>query len=242
MNYKALSLVYDRLLGSRFGEAEKIRGIIRRHHPRAINLVEFACGSGGVLAHLADFYDVAGLDISPEMLALARRRLPRTPLIEGSMTSARFGRKFDVVLCIFDSINHLTRFGDWRLVFKNGARHLNPGGILIVEINTISRLRKLVGTSSIVSSGPDYVAFRVTGTGADGVTWNVDLFKHERGEQYRLLKERIREQAFPVGMIRKALARDFENIQMLNESGKRTTKEEGRRYLVCRLKAKTRAR
>ena len=56
--------------------ASYIRRLIRRHKPKARTLLELACGTGAILKILAKSYDVAGLDVSPQMLALARKKLP----------------------------------------------------------------------------------------------------------------------------------------------------------------------
>ena len=38
------------------------------------------------------------------------------------MTRFDLGETFDVVLCVFDSINHLVRFSDWERVFDRARR------------------------------------------------------------------------------------------------------------------------
>ncbi len=49
------------------------------------------------------------------------------------MRSFRLARRFDVVSCLFSAIGHLGTKEDVRRTFANFARHLNPGGIAIVE-------------------------------------------------------------------------------------------------------------
>ena len=70
-------------------------------------MLELACGTGSILAQLRDEYEVVGVDLSPQMLAIAWEKLPGVELIEGDMTEVRLGRTFDAVLCLYDSINHL---------------------------------------------------------------------------------------------------------------------------------------
>ena len=48
--------------------ASYIRRLIRQHKPKARTLLELACGTGAILKILAKSYDVAGLDVSPQML------------------------------------------------------------------------------------------------------------------------------------------------------------------------------
>ena len=51
-------------------------------------------------------YDVSGVDRSEAMLDVARRKLPGARLVHDDMTTVDLGETFDVVLCVYDSINH----------------------------------------------------------------------------------------------------------------------------------------
>jgi trans-aconitate methyltransferase len=70
-----------------------------------------------MLAQLRPDYAVTGLDLSPQMLAVAREKVPDVRLVEGDMTAFRLEERFDVVLCVFDSINHLLDYAAWEAVF-----------------------------------------------------------------------------------------------------------------------------
>ena len=54
-----------------------------------------ACGTGRHLEYLRDRYDVEGLDISLELLTIARQRLPGIRLHHGDMTAFDLGKTFD---------------------------------------------------------------------------------------------------------------------------------------------------
>ncbi len=49
------------------------------------------------------------------------------------MRTFRLNRRFDVVSCLFSAIGHLKTKADVRAAFENFARHVNPGGMVIVE-------------------------------------------------------------------------------------------------------------
>ena len=61
------------------GTAASVIDLIRARHPRAKSLLEVACGTGRYLELFTAHFDVEGLDLSPEMLARAKARLPTTP-------------------------------------------------------------------------------------------------------------------------------------------------------------------
>jgi ubiquinone/menaquinone biosynthesis C-methylase UbiE len=116
------------------GESKRLESIVRRFGPPGkTKWLDVACGTGRHLEHLSRRHPAVGVDGSAEMLRIARRRLPGVPLILGDMRSFRLHRRFDVVSCLFSAIGHLKTEKDVRRTFANFARHLNPGGIAIVE-------------------------------------------------------------------------------------------------------------
>jgi dTDP-3-amino-3,6-dideoxy-alpha-D-glucopyranose N,N-dimethyltransferase/dTDP-3-amino-3,4,6-trideoxy-alpha-D-glucopyranose N,N-dimethyltransferase/N-methyltransferase len=114
-------------------EAAELDRIVRKHNPGARSLLDVACGTGQHLAYLRETYDVEGVDVTPDMLAVAAGRLPGVPLQQGDMRDLDLGRRFDAVVCMFSSIGHLTEPEEMREAFARFARHLNPGGVLVVD-------------------------------------------------------------------------------------------------------------
>jgi len=95
--------------------------------------LDVGCGTGGHLEYLRKRHPVAGVDLSPEMLRLARIRLPGISLRIGDARTFRFGRTFDVVSCVFGLLGHIEQERDVRRVFERISAHLTPGGVAIVE-------------------------------------------------------------------------------------------------------------
>ena len=75
--YDVFAPHYDAATGDPSTEVAFIDSIIKDTHLKPVTLLEVACGTGGIIASLAGSYQVAGLDISPGMLAVARKKLPR---------------------------------------------------------------------------------------------------------------------------------------------------------------------
>src|SRR5262245_46259787 len=119
--YGKFGRFYDAVMGSRAGSAAFIHNLIRRHKPEAKTLLELACGTGAVLERLSKYYQVDGLDISIEMLSVARKKLPGARLVRADMVTFELGQKFDVIICVFDSIHHILNFADWGNVFRRVA-------------------------------------------------------------------------------------------------------------------------
>jgi ubiquinone/menaquinone biosynthesis C-methylase UbiE len=127
---------YDAIYGYKdyAGEAAHVDRLIRRHRRGpGRTLLDVACGTGKHIERLRRRYACEGLDLSPDMLAIARERLPDVPLHEGDMAAFDLGRRFDAVVCLFSAIGYMTSLRRLRRAIRAMARHLEPGGVLIVE-------------------------------------------------------------------------------------------------------------
>ena len=133
--YRQSARVYDALCRHKDyeGASLKIRDVIRDVRPHASSLLDVACGTGRHLEYLRKFFRVEGLDLSPEMLAVARSRCPDVPFREGSLMDFRLPGRFDAVTCLFGSIGHARTLDGLRSAVGNMVRHLEPGGVLMVE-------------------------------------------------------------------------------------------------------------
>ena len=115
------------------GQTERVHGLIQKRSPGAKTLLDVACGTGLHLSHFRRWYEVEGLDLDPGMLAIARDRLGKVPLHEADMSEFDLGRKFDVVTCLFSSIGYMQSTELLDQAVMNMAKHLKPGGVLVVE-------------------------------------------------------------------------------------------------------------
>lgn len=115
------------------GEVEKLNSVIRSRAPDARTLLDVACGTGKHLELLRDRYRVAGLDLDPRLLAVARGRLPSVPLHIGDMRGFELGSRFDVVTCLFSSIGYVRDRDELDRAVAAMAGHLAPEGLLVVE-------------------------------------------------------------------------------------------------------------
>ncbi len=93
-------------------------------------LLNLGCGGGNVDWVLKKSFAITGVDISTDMLQLARKLNPEVIYQHGDMRKVRLGRLFDAVL-IHDSINYMLTAKDLRSVFKTAYLHLRPGGMLL---------------------------------------------------------------------------------------------------------------
>ena len=114
-------------------ETARVREWIRQYNPGARSVLDVACGTGRHLEYLQVDFEVAGIDLNEEMLHAARRRCPDGDFRLGNMVDFTLGRQFDVVTCLFSAIAYTKFLVCMKRAIMNMARHLAPGGVLILE-------------------------------------------------------------------------------------------------------------
>lgn len=129
--------VYDVVYGhlDYAGTADLVEALVRERNPDATSILDMSCGTGRHLEHWRDRFEaVEGADIDPAMLAVARERLgDDVPLHVADFTDFDLGRVYDVVTCMFSSIGYAHTPERLDAAVAAMARHLAPGGVLIVE-------------------------------------------------------------------------------------------------------------
>jgi SAM-dependent methyltransferase len=107
--------------------------LVRQLRPEARTLLDVGCGTGQHLSHLKDQIRVEGLDISEDLLAIARERLPGVVFHQGDMIDFDLRKTFDVVICLFGSITYVRTRANLDRAVSCLSRHVSPGGLLVIE-------------------------------------------------------------------------------------------------------------
>lgn len=144
--FTALAAVYDAIMADVEYDAwaDFVLTYARDGELSARSALDLACGTGGFTQQLSESgLEVTGLDASAEMLAEARRRLPDIPFVQGDLRHFRLGQTFDLITCVFDSLNNLLTHEDLEACFGQVLAHLNPGGLLACDLNTRLGVREL---------------------------------------------------------------------------------------------------
>ena len=234
-DYAGFARFYDRIMGDRSAEIGRIRRFISTHRPGARSLLELGCGTGALLSGLAGDLSVTGIDRSPEMLSVATRTVPSARLVQADITNFSLPDRFDVVMCMFDTLNHVTTVDGWLRLFQCVHDHLSAGGLFIFDVNTTGRLRGLAGAPPYLDEFDGNVVVMTVRSAGDGLAlWETRIFEHQADDLYRLHHEPIYELGVPVGQIRGALAGEFELLEEESLDGSPVSDSSDRLFFVYR--------
>lgn len=109
-------------------------GELLERNPRHLDA---ACGTGTLARKLHQVgWDSSGVDLSPAMVREARRKCRDLPLAVADLCALPFVGAFDVVTCLFDSLNFLLSEDELARAFRSLHGSLRDCGIFYADIIT----------------------------------------------------------------------------------------------------------
>lgn len=107
--------------------------------------LELAIGTGriGLPLHQRGV-PVSGIDLSPAMVAQLRAKPGTQDIVVaiGDFTSTTIDERFRLAYLVYNTIENVTNQDDQVECFRNVARHLEPGGSFVIEVE-VPQLRRL---------------------------------------------------------------------------------------------------
>jgi SAM-dependent methyltransferase len=161
--YEAFAPLYDRFTASYGYErwCSELRRVAGKHGARGRSLLDVACGTGKSFApFIAKGYRVAGCDISPAMLEIARAKHPAARLEPADMRALPSLGRFDLVTCVDDSLNYLLEVDELAATFDSLARNLDPAGICLFDLNTLLAYRTTFARTAVTESAGTVFVWR----------------------------------------------------------------------------------
>lgn len=125
------------------------------------NLVaELGCGTGSFTLTMAKRgYDIIGIDMSAEMLDIARNKSAEAGFdimyLEQDMRELDLYCTAGTILSVCDSINYLLEDEDVIETFKLVNNFLFPKGVFIFDFNTLHKYRDVIGDVTIAENRED---------------------------------------------------------------------------------------
>jgi len=232
--YDSFAPIYDLVMGTRIDEAKLIERLIKNHAPGAKNLLELGCGSGSLIKVLQKSYSCVGIDLSSEMVKLAKKKVPRCQFLVGDITSIKIEEKFDVIICVFDTINHILSFHKWRQLFHCVHAHLNQGGVFIFDTNTKLKVERYISELPYAEITDEFISIvDAEKKGPNRYELNVRALIKNKSGSFDLKKIKIPEVIYPNVKIRAALSRYFRSVKLCDAENKRASTKTEELYFIC---------
>lgn len=199
------------------------------------NILDLACGTGKLAKIFLDNgYTIEGLDISESMLNIAIKK--GLKVYQGNIVDFELGKKYDLILCVYDSLNYVLKQSDLQKCFKSVNRHLFEKGVLIFDMNSDYRINKILPTYKI-----DYHKIGDTElfwfNSHRHNTWIGELIIFEKTEdgKYQRFYEKHIERAYKLPIIKKLLKKaNFEILETFSDHKFNEIKRDSKRwYFVC---------
>ncbi len=143
-------------------------------------VLDLGCGTGTMTEILASKgYDMTGVDFSEEMLDIAMQKRAKSGhdilyLMQDMREFELYGT-VRAIVSVCDSMNYLTEDGDLEEVFRLANNYLDPGGLLIFDMNTEYKYRELLGDQTIAEERENC-----------SFIWDNYYYEEEKINEYRL--------------------------------------------------------
>ncbi|MEE8113016.1 MAG: class I SAM-dependent methyltransferase, partial [Nitrososphaerales archaeon] len=155
-SYAGISKFYDVIYRKRARQTREdlafLQWVIKKFARRPVqDLVDVGSGTGRIAIPLSKRFAVVGVDSSPQMLAVARKKkgAERVKWLVQNMRYLNLSSRCDALVCLFTAFNYLLSDGGVRRTLRNFHETLRPGGILVIDLhNTIDCLDRFSPTAT----------------------------------------------------------------------------------------------
>lgn len=236
--YDKIARFYDGVIGNSAAEIKYVKKHIKRYFPAAKSVLEPGCGTGNNLEELKKDYFVRGIDNSTMMLEIARKKVRNCEFVKSDILQYIAERKFDVVICMYDTVNHILKFNEWKKFFSSVNCNLNDNGLFIFDINTLKKLKFLSEISPIMNkTGKNYFIADIRKLSKHTYNWNLKIFEFRKMNNYLLHETDIMESSFEIDRIISVLSKYFNILKIEDENLRNFNTDSDRVYFFCRKKS-----
>ncbi len=209
-SYKKLAKYYDELTNLQVFERYKtIIGEVK-----GLRILDLGCGTGTFLNYYSSKNDTYGIDESAEMIKIAKKKDKETIYSIGDIKNFEFSEKFDIIVCTFDTINHLKNLKEWESLFKAARANLNEKGFFLFDFNSLEGFNSNNYPVIFKKIDGDYLIMR---TKIDGQIcfWIIDVFLKKSGKSFEHNEIVIKERSYQDKLIIEKVKKYFSVIKII---------------------------
>lgn len=182
MTYNLFADYYDSLMDESF-YTDYIQYINQRTKYQSV--IEFGCGTGHLTHLFSDSIDVCGVDLSQEMIEVAKEG--HGTYVVADMSTYKTDKTYDLGLCICDSLNYILGFENQIKALENMLLSLNKDGLFIFDIHSQHKINETFNHYIEEEEDDDYYFYwKVVKSGPYQITHYVvieDLYEDIRMEE-----------------------------------------------------------
>jgi len=207
MEFKKVAKVYDEVIGSMDYEAwtHDILFLTKTHlNDEKKKILDVGCGTGGHLQFLEKYHECVGVDASKEMIAEAKKKL-KSPVYVQDMRELNLKEKFDVILCLYDSINNLENLDEIKKAFISAHKHLKKDGLYIFDTLTLKSISEMNEYAIQAGHNKDNSYIWENAFKDDVWEWTFTLFCPKKDGSYEKHVEHHKEYYFDIDDLNKLL-------------------------------------
>ncbi|MHB8171296.1 MAG: class I SAM-dependent DNA methyltransferase [Thermincolia bacterium] len=201
--YGKLADIYDYLVGSvDYNEwIDYIEAIVRKFGYEVRTVADLACGTGNTTLPFAQRgYRVVGIDLSGEMLDIARQKAEEegseAEFLEQNMCELSLPEPVDLITCYHDGLNYILEPEDLDRVFRGVHENLKPGGLFIFDLVNVHKLKRIHGGTTFVDDEKMSLAWE-TFYHQDRDVWEIQLTGFiKKGDLYEKFQEVHQEKGY----------------------------------------------
>jgi SAM-dependent methyltransferase len=204
-------------------------------------VLDLACGTGNItLPLLKRGYDMIGVDLSGDMLNIARNKKDgdRVLWLCQDMRSFELYGTVGAVVCCLDSINYLTSRNGLDKCFSLVHNYLDPNGIFIFDVNTPYKFENVYGNNHYVLEDEGiFCGWQNFYDRKSGLCdFELSFFYENEDGSYTRLDETQTERCYSIKTLTNLLKKNgFEIIKVISDfDGSPVTDTDERAYFVCR--------
>lgn len=205
MNYNQFAWYYDSLMEPKFYE-DYFRFICEKANFK--NVLDLGCGTGRIDGMIASTKrSVTAVDLSSQMIEVAKKTIKNKncKFEVADMTTYNTNERFDLVLCICDSLNYVLGFENQVKVLENAYKHLKDNATFIFDIHSDHKMNVLFKNYLEEEENEDfYFYWKVKKTDQYQITHYVII--EDLNEDIRLEEKHIQE-SYPIDWYVKELNR-----------------------------------
>lgn len=242
MSYDIFAQVYDNLMDEELYDfwVDFTKQNLPVKHQQVLDL---ACGAGQLAIRMQqEGYHVTGLDLSSQMIDIAKQRAEDAdltiPFVTGNMLDLSAVEQFDAVTCYCDSICYLPDAGAVQKTFGEVYQHLAEDGVFLFDVHSMYQIDE-VFPGYTFNDQTEEISFlwkSYVGEFPHSIEHDLTFFVYQDEiDLYERFDETHKERTYPVeqylSMLKKA---GFTSIEVSADYGREEIDNESTRwFFVC---------